>query len=411
MLSYHLALQHVRDAAPRLPSESVDLTTASGRVLAADLSAPHAMPPFDQSLMDGYAVRSRDARAATTSQPVRLAIGPTLTAGETLQQTIVPHQAIRIMTGALIPAGLDAVIRLEDAEIQNHALVIRQPLRRGQFIQHRGAEVRPATILCRAGERLTPQRIGMALALGLSEAEVVRTPRIAFVAPGDELLPPGAPLQPGKKWCSNLYALNVRARELGYQNHNLGIVPDTAEALIASLQEGLSLSNSSSNSPSGSRASDAIVILGASGQGDHDFAGRAMAEVGAVPLFRGVAMAPGRSTAVAQCRQTLIFGLPGSPWATFITFELFVRPALDAMLGQSVDRSTKAVLTSELQMRRGVNHVFPVRLQPRQSGLEALPLRDLLAVAKVETDSLGMLVTPSNRRRLPAGMTVRVLRI
>lgn len=399
MLSYSLALQHMRQAVSRLASESAALTAASGRVLAADLLAPHAMPPFDQSLMDGYAVRSRETRSATASQPVRLAIGATLTAGETLQQAIPPRHAIRIMTGALIPDGLDAVIRLEDAELQDHALVIEQPLRRGQFIQPRGAEVRPSTVLCRAGERLTPQRIGMALALGLAEAEVVRTPRIAFVAPGDELLPPGAPLQPGKKWCSNLYALDVRARELGYDSHNLGLVPDTAEALTAALQEGLS------------RDSDAVVILGASGQGDHDFAGQAMASAGAELLFRGVAIAPGRSTAVAQRQQTLIFGLPGSPWATFITFEMFVRPALDAMLGQGIDRPVKATLTSELRVRPGMNHVIPVRLQPRPAGWEAAPLRDLLAVAQAEAETLGMLMTPSNRRRLPEGMPVKILRI
>ncbi len=399
MLSYQLALQDVREAVSRLTSESIALTEALGRVLAADLAAPNAMPPFDQSLMDGYALRSRDTRVATAAQPVRLAIGATVTAGDPLQQTPPPRQAIRIMTGAPIPVGLDAVIRLEDAEIQNHALVIAQPLRRGQFIQRRGAEVRPSTVLGRVGERLTPQRIGMALALGLAEAEVVRRPRIAFVAPGDELLQPGAPLQPGKKWCSNLYALSERARELGHDSDNLGIVPDTMEALTAALQVGLS------------HACDVIVILGASGQGDHDFAGRAMSDVGARLRFRGVAIAPGRSTAVTQHQQTLIFGLPGSPWATFITFEILVKPALDAMLGRKVDRPIQAVLTSECQGRRGINHFIPVRLQSRQTGLQAVPLRDLLAVAQAETGSLGLLMTPSSRHRLPEGTPVKVLRI
>ncbi len=215
MLSYPFALEQVQQAVSPLSSERVALIAALGRILAADLLAPHPMPPFDQSLMDGYAARSRDTRTATTAKPVRLSLGPTLTAGETLQQPVVPGQAIRIMTGAPIPPGVDAVIRLEDAVIQDHVLVLEQPLRRGQFIQRRGDEVRPSTVLCRVGEQLTPQRIGMALALGLAEADVVRPPRVTFVAPGDELLPPGAPLQPGKKWCSNLYALESRAREFG----------------------------------------------------------------------------------------------------------------------------------------------------------------------------------------------------
>ena len=395
MLSYHLALEQVRQAVAPLTSERVALTAASGRILAADLLAPHPMPPFDQSLMDGYAARSRDTRTATAVQPVRLPLGPTLTAGETLQQPLTPRQAIRIMTGAPMPPGVDAVVRLEDAVIEDHALVIGEPLRPGQFVQRRGAEVRPSTVLCKVGEPLTPQRIGTALALGLAEAEVVRPPRVAFVAPGDELLPPGAPLQPGKKWCSNLYALEARARELGYESHNLGIVPDTAEALTIALRQGL--------------AGDAVVILGASGQGVHDYAGRAMADVGANLLFRGVAIAPGRSTAVAQHHQTLIFGLPGSPWATFITFEMLVRPALDAMLGRAGARPVTAVLSSEVSMRQGSTHFVPVRLQPGQPHPEAAPLRDLLAVARAEAWSLGMLATPSNRRRLPPGTQVRVL--
>jgi len=395
MLSYHLAVEQVRRAASRLTSERVALTAASGRILAADLLAPHPMPPFDQALMDGYAAHSRDTLTATLAQPVRLPLGPTLTAGETLQQPVPPRQAIRIMTGAPMPPGVDAVIRLEDAVLEDNTLVIGEPLRRGQFMQRRGAEVEPSTVLCKVGERLTSQRIGMALALGLAEADVVRLPRVALVAPGDELLPPGAPWQPGKKWCSNLYALAARARELGYESHNLGIVADTAEALTGALQQGLT--------------GDAVVILGASGQGVHDYAGRAIADVGAHLMFRGVAMAPGRSTAVAQHEQTLIFGLPGSPWATFITFEMLVRPALDAMLGRAAARPVTAVLTSEVSMRPGTTHFVPVQLQPGQPHPEAVPLRDLLAVARAEDASLGMLVTPVDYRHLPPETRVQVL--
>jgi molybdopterin molybdotransferase len=395
MLSYHQALEQVRQAVSALPSERVALTVALDRILAADLLAPHAMPPFDQSLMDGYAARSRDTRTATSAQPVRLPLGPTVTAGETLQQPVPPRQALRIMTGAPMPPGVDAVIRREDAVIEDHTLILGEPLQRGQFVQRRGAEVRPSTVLCKAGERLTPQRIGLALALGLAEAEVIRRPRVALVAPGDELLPPGAPLQPGKKWCSNLYALDARVRELGHESYNLGIVPDTAEALTLALRQGLD--------------GNVVVILGASGQGVHDYAGRAMADVGANLLFRGVAIAPGHSTAVAQHQQTLIFGLPGSPWATFVTFEMLVRPALEAMLGQPATRPLSAILTADVPVRPGTTHLLPVRLQPGQPHPEAVLLPDLLAVARTAAGSLGMVATPGNRRHLPAGRRVQVL--
>jgi molybdopterin molybdotransferase len=120
MLSYPLALEQVRCAASRLTSERVPLTAASGRILAADLLARHPLPPFDQSLMDGYAARSRDTLTATLAQPVRLPLGPTLTAGETFRQPVPPHQAIRIMTGAPMPPGVDAVVRLEDAALEDN---------------------------------------------------------------------------------------------------------------------------------------------------------------------------------------------------------------------------------------------------------------------------------------------------
>ena len=258
MISYRQALDTMLGVASRLASERLALTSAAGRILATALVASHDMPPFAQSLVDGYALRSSDTYGATAENPVRLCISQTLTAGDVLQQPLPPRQAIRIMTGAPIPRGAQTVIKLEDSEVEGDRLVLRHALSAGMYIQRRGAECRRRTVVLRAGERLTPQRIGTALALGIDAVEVVRRPRVALVAPGNELLPPGAPWQPGKKWCSNLYALELRAQELGASSVNLGIVPDTLEALVARLCDGL--------------AEDMIVILGASGRGERDFA-------------------------------------------------------------------------------------------------------------------------------------------
>jgi len=344
--------------------------------------------------MDGYAVRSADTRPATTEHPVRLRLGHTLTAGETLRQPLPPHQAIRIMTGAPLPARADAVIKLEDGDVHEHHLVICTPLSPGVHIQKRGAEVRHHTVILRAGELLTPQRIGCALSLGIDHAAVVRQPRVALVAPGDELLPPGAPLQPGKKWCSNLYALELRTQALGAASINLGIVPDTLEALTASLQRGLQ--------------DDVVVILGASGRGVHDFAARALATIGAEILCSGVAMSPGRSITMAHYQHTLIFGLPGSPWAAFVGFEAFVAPVVRALLGQRPLSMTRAILSAGVGVRRGVTHVIPTRLQSGAHGWEAVPLRDLLALARAEGAPLGLLIVPPHRRHLPPGSRVQV---
>jgi molybdopterin molybdotransferase len=246
------------------------------------------------------------------------------------------------------------------------------------------------------GERLTPERIGMALSLGLDSVDVIRRPRVALVAPGDELLPPGASWQPGKKWCSNVYALDIRAQELGCSSVNLGIVPDTLESLSTQLRRGLE--------------TDIVVILGASGRGDHDFAAPAMAAIGAEMVFRGVAASPGRSVSVARCGQTLIVGLPGSPWAAFVGFEVFVWPVLRAMLSQhpALPVRQTATLVPPLQVRPGVTSFIAARLQPRATGWLALPVENGLEFARAESCPLGLIVVPPHRRCLPSGARVRL---
>lgn len=396
MVSYQDALERMLKDIQPLASERLPLTAAYGRIVATPLVAPHAMPPFDQSLVDGYALRSSDTRTATPIQPVRLTLGQTLTAGEYLEQPLGTRQAIRIMTGAPVPPGANTVVKMEESEVVAEALIIRHPLPRGLYVQRCGAEIRQRTVVLRQGERLTPQRLGVAVALGLDSVDVMRRPRVALIAPGDELLPPGAAWQPGKKWCSNIYALDIRVQELGGTSLNLGIVPDTLESLSTQLRRGLE--------------ADVVVILGASGRGDHDFAVRAMASIGAEIVFRGVATSPGRSVTVARCAQTLLVGLPGSPWAAFVGFEVFVWPALRAMLGQRPALPVRqlATLTTLLPAHPGVTSFVPARLQPHTTGWLALPIENLLELARAESHPVGLIVVPPHRRSLPSGSRVRL---
>ena len=396
MISYTQAVQTIiRNLPQPLQAERLVLTEAGQRVLSRPLTAPHDLPPFDQSLMDGYALRSRDTRKAARERPARLALGATLTAGEYLEQPLPPRQAVRIMTGAPMPPGADAVLKMEESEVEGNDLVVRQPLGRWVNVQRRGDEIRRRTVVLPRDERLTPQRIGTALALGLAGVDVVRRPRLALVAPGDELLPPGAALQPAKKWCSNLYALELRAQELGCASVNLGIVPDTLDSLAAALRRGLD--------------NDIIVILGASGRGQHDFAARAMTAVGADILFRGVAANPGRGVTVARHRQTLVMGLPGSPWGAFVGFETFVRPAIRTLLGQpAISRGLPATVRTEVRVRPGTTHFFPCRLQPGPEGWQAALLGNLLDLSRADSQPLGLLVVPPHRRLLRAGSRVRI---
>ena len=395
MISYAQALQTILCNLPQTPPEErLPLTEACQRVLSRAVAAPHDMPPFDQSLMDGYALRSRDTREAAPGQPARLTVGATLTAGEFLEKPLLPRQAVRIMTGAPMPPGADAVVKMEESEVDSGVdggrLVVQRPLGRWENVQRRGREIRRRTVVLRRGELLTPQRVGTALALGLADFDVARRPRVGLVAPGDELLPPGAPLQPAKKWCSNLYSLELRARELGCAGVNLGIVPDTLESLTGALRRGLWY--------------DLVVVLGASGRGQHDFAARAMEAVGADLLFRGVAANPGRGVTAARRRETLIIGLPGSPWGAFVGFEAFVRPAIRKLLGQRpFPRGLTATVKTAVKVRPGSTHFFPCRLQAVSEGWEATLLGDLLDLSRADSQPLGLVVLPPNRRLLRAG--------
>ena len=391
MISYAKALETILCNLPQVPrQERLPLTAACQRILSRAVAAPHDMPPFDQSLMDGFALRSGDTREAAPGQPGRLTLGATLTAGEFLEQPLLPRQAVRIMTGAPIPPGADAVVKMEDSAVDGEQLVVQRPLGRWVNVQRRGHEIRRRTVVLRPGERLTPQRIGTTLALGLADVDVAQRPCVALVAPGDELLPPGAPLQPAMKWCSNLYALELRARELGCAGVNLGIVPDTLESLVEALRRGLE--------------NDLVIILGASGRGQHDFAAQAMDAVGADLLFRGVAANPGRGVSVARHGETLIVGLPGSPWGSFVGFEAFVRPAIRRLLGQpAVPRRLTAAVKTAVKVRPGATHFFPCRLQAVSEGWEATLLRDLLDLSRADSQPLGLLVLPPHRRLLRAG--------
>src|SRR6266446_7953355 len=181
MVCYQDALERMLKVVQPLASERLPLTAAYGRIVATPLIAPYAMPPFDQSLVDGYALRSSETRAATPTQSVRLALGQTLTAGEHLEQPLGPRQAIRIMTGAPVPPGANTIVKMEESEVETGVLVMRQPLPHGLYVQRCGAEIRRHTVILRQGERLTPQRIGVALALGLDSVDVMRRPRVALI--------------------------------------------------------------------------------------------------------------------------------------------------------------------------------------------------------------------------------------
>lgn len=318
MISVDEALSRMVDAArPLTAAEEVLLSEALGRVLACDQSASLAVPPHDNSAMDGYAVRAADLE---TDGPTRLAIGQRITAGS-VGVPLVPGTAARIFTGAPIPPGADAVVMQEQTRLEGDAVVIEQAVAAGTNIRRAGEDIAPGDILLRAGTRLAPQHLGLAAAVGLYRLPVVRRLRVATFFTGDELVDPGEPLGPGKIYNSNRYMLDAALAALGFEVLDLGTVPDDLEATVAVLREA-------------ARRADVVLTSGGVSVGEEDHVKAAVARIGKLDLWR-VAIKPGKPLAFGEVEGKPFLGLPGNPVSVFVAFTLFARPYLLRMAGVS----------------------------------------------------------------------------
>lgn len=371
--TYEASLRTVLAHAAPLPAETVPLPAAAGRVLAEAVHAGADDPPAPKSAMDGFALRSADTQAATPGQPITLAWSEVVGAGHTATAAVAPGTAIRLMTGALLPEGADAVVKQEDTTpAGERAFTLTTPLAPGENVIPRGAALRAGTALLQAGERIGPQGLGLLAGQGLAAVRVLRRPRVGLLALGDELVEPGRLLAPGQLHVSNLYALEAQAAAYGAEPLRLGIVGDDREAIAGRLAACL---------PGGGTPCDVLITLGGSHHGDFDHAAAVLAQLGATLHFRRTLINFGGSTLFAtrpapDGQPTLCFGLPGTPAASWMAFELLVRPALLALQGRPVERAyLQARLTAPVNARPGRTHFVPVRLTfPADGPPEATPL-------------------------------------
>jgi len=310
------AQARVLGAVPRLPVEKTPLAMCLGLALAADVTAPHPVPPFPNSAMDGYAVRSDDL--ATT--PVRLSVLEDVPAGKVAGQTVTAGTAIRIMTGAPIPAGADTVVRVEDTKRANGEVEVMVAPPFGASVRPAGGDVAAGTVVFEAGTRLTPAHIGVLATLGVAMPLVGRRPRVAFMSTGDELMPyETSELAPGRIRDSNRPLLAGLLDEVGVECFDLGIVPDDAALLTAAIGQAAS-------------EGDVVVTSGGVSMGDYDLVKQVLGELGDVEFWQ-VAMQPAKPFAFGFVGGVPLFGLPGNPVSAMVAFEQFVRPALLHMMG------------------------------------------------------------------------------
>lgn len=306
-----------------LAAETLPLDEAADRILAADISAVRDLPGFDNSAMDGYAVRAADV-------PAQLAVVGSVTAGAAVPPPLPAGSAMRIMTGAPLPPGANAVIPVEDTTSEGDQVAL-PGTPEGHHVRRRGEDVACGSVVARCGDRLWPGRLGLLAALGHASVTVAKRPRVAILATGDELVPVNVEPAPGQVVDSSAIMLAAQIREAGGIPFYLGIVSDQREAIAAALAR--------------TTGYDVVITTGGASVGDHDHARSALIDAGGSLELWKVAMRPGKPLAFGQLERRPVFALPGNPVSSFVAFELFVRPALLAMQG-ATGRARMAVPVS-----------------------------------------------------------------
>jgi molybdopterin molybdotransferase len=306
----------VAQIAGAVPAEALPVTRALARVLAADVEAPFDVPPADNSAVDGYAIGSGDIPSADRRT---LEVVGDLAAGAVFGETLRPGQALRIMTGAPMPAGADTVYPQEIVERVGDRVRVG-PIDKGVNVRLRGEDVEVGGIVIERGTVLRPQEIGLITSLGIWQVPVHRRPRVALMSTGDEVADPGTPRRPGQIYDANRFALRGSVEQCGGEVLDLGIVPDTRDDLTARLGEAAAMA-------------DVVLTSGGVSVGAYDLVKDVLAEIGTIDFWQ-VAMQPGRPLAFGAIGATAFFGLPGNPVASLLAFMLFVRPALWKLAGR-----------------------------------------------------------------------------
>jgi molybdopterin molybdotransferase len=375
LLDIEVARQAVLDRVRPLPAEDVELDGALGRVLADDVTSAEAIPPFDNSAMDGFAVRAADTRVASRDAPVTLHVIDESRAGAPANSRAGPGEAIAISTGAAMPAGCDAVVRVEDTQPRDGAIAVFGAVDAGHDVRRAGDDVKAGEVVLRRGAVAGPSELGVLASIGRSTVSCARRPRIAVLTTGDELVGPGEELGPGKIRDANAHTVPALARATGAAVAGVGHTGDDPDATREAVR--------------GLLDAEVAVVCGGVSVGEHDHVRPAFAALGVDEVFWGLALRPGRPTWFGTAGDgTLVFGLPGNPVSAVVTFILLVRPALLALAGVVPDRHrSTAILDSAYSKRPGRAHFVRVRLDSRDDGWHARPTKE--QASHVLTSMLG----------------------
>jgi molybdopterin molybdotransferase len=382
-----------------LPAESMPLAEAAGRVARGAVAAPLDLPPFDNSAMDGYAVRAADVSGASAERPVALAVIGRCAAGEWFSGALGAGQAVRVFTGAPLPAGADAVVMQEDTrgeDAPGAQVAVLDPVKPWENVRFRGEDVRAGETVLGGGEVLTVGQVSLLAALGFGGVTVSRRPRVGLLATGDELREAGEPLAPGQIHESNRAGLAVLARQSGAVPAAYPLVPDDPAATARALERAL-------------EECDLVVSTGGVSVGETDFVKQAFASLGGRADFWRVRIKPGKPVTFGARGGKLFFGLPGNPVSALVGFTVFVAPALRALQGarETSGAGLVAELAGPLANHGDRRHFVRVRFDAagRVAAAGAQASHLLKAVAAAD----GLVDVPPETV-LAAGTKVRVIR-
>lgn len=378
-------------------TESVVLAEAHGRILREDVPASYDLPRADNSAMDGYAVRAEDM----ASVPVTLPVTGDIAAGHPASGRLEPGTAMRIMTGAFVPEGADTVVQVELTDGGTGAVTIGKALARGANIRRRGEDMRAGALVLGAGAKIGPAEMSVLAAMQKTRVQVARRPTVAILSTGDELVAVDEELAEGKIVNTNAWLLAALVRDAGAIARPLGIVRDTKEATIAAFESALDC--------------DFILSSGGVSVGAYDFVKDALETLGAESRFWRVAMKPGKPLVLSRLRDRPVFGLPGNPVSCFVSFHLFVAPALRRAMGQTqgwFPPSVRTTLAAPLKSGGDRRVYTRVRVESRQGELIARPLTSQGSGSLTSmVDANGLAIVPEGTTRVEAGARVETLLI
>ena len=396
MLTYEEALSRVLAEMPPVKSEKISVAKAGGRFLAEPVSSLLDLPPFDNSAMDGYAVRAVDVSSASADKPVALRLVGQVGAGQVFKESVGVQTCVRLFTGTPLPTGADAVVMQEDTRVEGDTVLVLDRARPWENVRLRGEDVKSGAVIATAGTRLSAGHLNLLAAIGTASVRVAKRPRVALLGTGSELRPPGKPLAPGQIYESNRVMLAAMLAECGAEARAYPLVPDTLTRTRNALQRAFA-------------ECDTVLTTGGASVGQLDFVKAAFAELGGSQECWKVAIKPGKPFIFGTLGGKFLFGLPGNPVSAFVTFLLLVRPALLRWqgAGEVALPSHPGTLAEALVNRGDRRHFVRVRVDAEgrvhSAGTQASHMLHSLAAANGLVD-----VPPATT--LAAGAAVSVLR-